>query len=187
MDWQLLFQNLGMFFIGSGFITWLLKQILRQSFVKDLERFKSDLSKEAIKFRIRYEKLHSERAEVIKEVYKKISRTYRAFRSYISPFQFSGDLPEEDKRKQAVDEFNSLNNYYEENRIFFEENIAKEIDDLLENFVETLNQFDYSKDKTGGDYRDVKEWNKAWKKLTEDTSKIKKLIENEFRKMIGVE
>ncbi len=186
MDWQLLFQNLGMFFIGSGFITWLLKQITRQSFVKELEKFKSDLLKEDIKFRIRYEKLHSERAEVIKKVYKKISRTYKAFYSYLSPIQSVGDLPEEVKRKQALDEFNSLSNYYEENRIFFEETTAKEIDNLLESFMETFYQFYYSKDKTDGTDRDVQKWNKAWKKLTGDTLKIKRLIENEFRNIIGV-
>jgi len=187
MEWRILIQNLGMFSIAAGLIVWLIKQLFRQYFVKDIEKFKSDLSKEAIQFRIRYEKLHSERAEVIKEVYKRISRTYRAFKSYMCPLQLAGEPSEKEKCKKAVEEFNALLDYYEENRIFFEEEVAKEIDSLLQKFREAWDQFDYSKYKTGGEYRDVKEWNKAWKKISEETSKTKELIESRFRRIIGIE
>jgi len=187
MDWFALFQNLGIFSIASGLIVWLIKQFFKQSFAKDLEKFKADLSKEAIQFRVRYEKLHSERAEVIKEVYKRISRTYRAFRSYMCPLQLAGEPSEEEKGKKAADEVNALIDYYEENKIFFEKEIAKEIDNLLQKFREAWNQFDYSKYKTEGKHRDVKEWNKAWKNISEETPKIKELIENRFREIIGIE
>lgn len=187
MDWFVLFQNLGIFSIASGLIVWLIRQFFRQSFVKDLEKFKADLSKEAIQFHIRYEKLHSERAEVVKEVYKKISRTYRAFHSYMCPLQLAGEPPEEEKGKKAADEANALIDYYEGNRIFFEEEVAKEIDSLLQKFRKAWNQFDYSKYKTDKKHRDVKEWNKAWKKISEETPKTKELIENRFRKIIGIE
>ena len=187
MEWRILIQNLGAFSIGGGLIVWLIKQLFKQSFAKDIERFKADLSKEAIQFRIRYEKLHSERAEVIKEVYKRISRTYRAFRSYMCPLQLVGEPPEEEKCKKAVEEINALIDYYEENRIFFEEEVAKEIDSLLQKFREAWNQFDYSKYKTGREHRDVEEWNKAWKKISEETPKTKELIENRFRRIIGIE
>jgi len=187
MDWFSLLQNLGIFSIASGLIAWLIRQVFKQSFAKDLEKFKADLSKEAIQFRIRYEKLHSERAEVIKKVYEKISRTYRAFRSYMCPLQLAGESSEKEKGKKAADEVNALVDYYEANRIFFEEEVAKEVDSLLQEFREAWNQFNYSKYKTGKGHRDVEEWNKVWKKISEETPKTKELIENRFRKIIGIE
>lgn len=71
MDWLTLIQNLGIFSITGGLIAWLIRRLFQQFFEKDLDKFKVDLLKETVQFRIRYEKLHSERAEVIKEVYKK--------------------------------------------------------------------------------------------------------------------
>jgi hypothetical protein len=56
-----------------------------------LERFKSNLEKEAIEFKIKYERLHDERVEVIKKVYKKISQTYKSFHSLMCPLQLAGE------------------------------------------------------------------------------------------------
>lgn len=186
MEWIKLLENLGIFSVIVAAIVWLIKQLFKNFLAKDLEKFKADLSIEAIRFRIRYEKLHSERAEAIKEVYKKISKTYRAFYSYMCPLQLAGEPSEEEKSKKATNEANALIDYYEENRIFFEEEVAKEIDSLLQNFRDAWRQFGYSRYKTGENYRDVEEWDKAWKKISEETPKIKELIENKFREIIGI-
>lgn len=186
MDWYTLFQNLGIFSIASGLIVWLIKQLFKQSFNKDLEKFKADLSKEAIQFRIRYEKLHSERAEVVREVYKKISRTHRALKSYVNILQLSGETPEEEKRKKAMSEIADLIVYCDENRIFFEKKLSEEIDSLLQNFVKICNQFNCSKLEMDGNHRDVKEWDKAWRQISEETPKVRKIIEDKFREIIGI-
>lgn len=170
----------------TGFFVWFLREYSKQLFVKDLEKFKVELQKEAIQFKIRYEKLHTERAEVIKEVYKKIVKTYRAFHSYICPLQLAGEPTEEEKKKIAADEINSLVNFYEENRIFFNEQIAKEIDNLLVKFREAWNKFHLAKDLKKEGQSHIKEWGEAWDKVDKDISKVKSLIENKFRDIIGI-
>jgi len=182
-----LLEKLGIVSIVSVAFVYLIKKIAEQFFARDLEKFKSDLEKEAIQFKIRYEKLHSERAEVIKEVYKKIVRTNRSFHSLMNPMQWAGEPTEEEKGKKAASEINSLVDFYEENRIFFEEKLAGEIDELLKKFRDPWIQFDYSKYKTESKHKDVEEWNKAWKQISEDIPVIKKLIEKRFRDIIGIE
>ncbi|MCK5123352.1 MAG: hypothetical protein KAQ87_04380 [Candidatus Pacebacteria bacterium] len=170
----------------AGFFVWFLQKYTEQLFAKDLVEFKFGLQKEAMQFKIRYEKLHSERAEIIKEVYKKIIGTYKSFHSLMCPLQLAGEPTEEEEIKLAVKEINELVDYYEENRIFFEEELAKEIDKLLRKFRESWNQFNYSKDLKDGNGRDAKEWNKAWKQISEDVPVVKQLIEKRFRSIIGI-
>ena len=103
------------------------------------------------------------------------------------PLQFAGEFVEEEKARLAVKEINELIDYYEENRIFFEEELAKEIDELLKKIKESWNQFKYSKDLKDGNGKDTREWNKAWKQISEDVPIVKKIIEKRFRDIIGIE
>lgn len=182
-----LIENLGIFAIIISASAWVIRKYAELIFSRDLEKFKSNLEKESIEFKIRYEKLHSERAEVIKEVYKKIVKTYKSFHSLMNPIQLAGELKEEEKSKLAVEEVNKLIDYYEENRIFFEENIAIAIDKLLNEFRKSWHQFGYSRILRDDRAPDVDEWNKAWEQISKEIPEIKVMIEKEFRKIIGVE
>lgn len=103
-------------------------------------------------------------------------------------------MVEEELGKKAADEFNSLYVYYSENKIFFEEDLAKEIDALLQNFREVYLQFRFRKslpEYVSDKRRKQKELDvsiKAWGKLNNnEIPQIKSLIETKFRKIIGIE
>jgi len=187
MDIFELFKAWGVAGVIAAATVWLIKNIFDQILKKDIDKFKHDLEKESIEFKIRYEKLHYERAEVVKEVYKKIVRTYKKFHSLMRPMQWADELTGEEKIKQAIDEINSLVDYYEENRIFFEESIAEEIDNLLDELRKCWIDFNYHKRLDGRRDQELKVWEDVWKKIDKDIPRIKKIIEGKFRDIIGID
>lgn len=182
-----LFEILGITTIFSTALVLIIRKLIDRFFSRDLEKFKSGLEKEVIKHRTKFEILHTERANVIKEVYKRITRTQRAFESLVCPLQPAGDPPEEEKTKILIEEFNGLSNYYLENRLFFNENLAKEIDELLKEFVDIWHNWEFVKTLNNTKKSNIKEWCDTWDKVKNEIPPIKKLIENKFRDIIGIE
>jgi len=180
-------KNLLYFLISSGLIVWLIKAIFSQYFSKDLEKFKSNLEKEAFSYRVRYEKMHAERAEVIKELYKKISKTHRSFSSFMAIFQKAGDTPEKEKGEIAAQNANDFTDYYEENKIFVDRKLSEKIDKLSAAFRDAWLKFEISRGSRKEEDTYIKFWESAWKTITEETPKIKEEIEDDFRKIIGIE
>jgi len=184
---QEILNNLITVLLTSGVIVYLSKALMSNLFSKDLEKFKANIEKEAFSYRVRYEKMHSERAEVTKELYKKIVKTYRTFHSYMCPLQTSGEPSQDEKGGEAVKIANNFTDYYEENRIFVDEELAKKIDKLSETFKQAWNEFEiYRLSKKNREF-DLENWREAWKIISEQTPIIKKEIEDEFRKIIGIE
>lgn len=183
-----LFKTLG---ITSAIVTgtvWLARELFGQVLSKDLEKFKSSLEKEAIQFKIRYEKLHTERAEVIKELYRRLATAYGDLRTLMCPGQFAGEPPLEEKGKTAAKATNNLIAYYEENKIFFEESLATEIDNLLEIFKNSWYKFHTSQElRELREPGSAKRWHDAWKEISEEGLKVKRLIEDKFRNILGIE
>jgi peptidoglycan hydrolase CwlO-like protein len=84
---------------------------------------------------------------------------------------------------------NDLVTYYEENKIFFEREIAKEIDSLLSKFKDIWGQFQIGQEqkKSNSHKESLDSWNSAWKQIEKDVPKIKEKLENRFRDIIGIE
>lgn len=187
MDYLKLFEVWGIAGVIAWASVWLVKNVIDQILRKDIDKFKHALEKEAIEFKIRYEKLHYERADVVKEVYKKIVKSHESFHSLIRPMQWAGEPKEEDKAKNAAEKINGLIKYYEENRIFFEEDIASEVDNLVKEFKSCWIEWTHYKRLEEGSDKKMKTWEKAWKQIDKDIPNVKKLIEKKFRKIIGIE
>lgn len=192
MEWINLLKDLGIFGIIVAGSSWLIKKHLEKLLDKDLEKFKANLEKNAIEFKIRYEKLHGERVEVIKEVYKKIVRVSISLYTLIiiGPPQPGGESGKEIKKKAEIVENNmdDLRKYYEENRIFFDEEMAKDVDSLLDIFLKAKANFIAA--GVSRMLRDPKteysQWQDAWELIEKETPKIKEQLENKFRNIIGI-
>ena len=169
-------------------LAWVLRKLIDQFFNNKIEKFKYELEKENTKFRITYERLHVERAEIIKETYKKIVLTFDLFRSYVNPLQLVGEKPEIEKKKEAGLAYNEFYKFYDENRIFFDESLAAKIDKLRETLWDAWIKFQLSRDLREGSHRGGHdEWMQAWTKVDNEVPLIRKEIEAEFRKIIGIE
>jgi len=165
-------------------VGWVLRRLIDNFFSHKIELYKAQLEKENTKYRITYEKLHTERAEVIKEVYKKLVLTYEDIYSYTCIFQAAGEKSEVEKRSMAAGTFNDFSRYYEQNRIFFNEELAKKIDRFRDESKKILYDFSITREY---DRNNAEKWSKIWLKVKDDIPVIKIDIENEFRKLIGIE
>ncbi|MCD6250476.1 MAG: hypothetical protein J7J98_09120 [candidate division Zixibacteria bacterium] len=189
MDWFELANNIGVFGIVVAAVSLLARAAFKQMLSRDLEKFKSNLEKDAITHRIRYEQLHGERVAVIKEVYKKIVQSHRSLRSLINIVQWSGESPVKEKAIEASRDYTSLMTYYDEHRIFFEERHAKKVDSLLKIFRDAANKFELSiLVREGGEYKEARRvWDDAWEQIDEQAPILKIQLENSFRGILGIE
>ena len=164
-------------------IVYLSKHIVDHYFDKDIERFKNELEKAAIEHQIRYAKLHEERAQAIKEIYKRIAIAERLTKEYVTPVDFGGLAPIEERRKKAADSANEYLNYYNENKIFLSDEICCLLDDINKCILDAWYKFN-SKDRRGGD-NDF--WEEAWNAITKKLPEARAKLEKAFRKIIGVD
>jgi hypothetical protein len=183
--WQEIINNFISVTSVSIVIVYLSKILISNLFSKDLEKFKNNLEKEAFSYRVRYEKMHLRRAEAIEEIYRRMVKTYRAFRSYVHPMQSSKES-QEAKGGEVAKIANDFSDYYEENRIFIDEDLAQKIDKLSDVFRKVWGEFETYRfgEKLKQPY--FEGYKNAWETISKETPIIKKEIENEFRKIIGI-
>jgi len=167
---------------------WLIRKISERFFDRDLEKFKSSLEREAIQFRVRYEKLHTERAIVIKEIYKRIAKVHIILLSLTNPGKFTGEPPIAEQEKEAAEAINDLVEFYEENRVFLEESLGKEIDNLIRIIRDSWYTFQFSQQmrSTGETGAGDKRF-ESWKLAKDEIPKVKRVIETKFRGILGIE
>lgn len=186
--WQNLITNVSWGALIIGGISWVLRRFIDHFFSNKIEQYKAELERENTKFKITYEKLHTERAEVIKNVYKKIVKTDDAFLNYIKPMRYTNEPTQDEYAKIAGNAFNDLSSYYRENRIFFTEAFALRIDKILDLLLGIANQFQTSRilreENSPNGY--VTEWGKAFDRLKNEVPPLKTEIEKEFRTLIGI-
>lgn len=186
---QFLQQLIGIFFSVaaiSAAMVWFAKRVIELFFSRKVEQFKNDLEKEAHIYKVRYEKMHAERSEVIKNVYTKMVKMHRSFGSLMSLAEFVGEPTKAEKAKIAADYANDFTEYYEQNRIFFDEKLANKIDNMSKLLRSTWIKFQTSQMENVGDFKG-KYWVEAWDIIDKEVPKFKKDIEKDFRQIFGVD
>ncbi len=180
-------KDLGKILGIAGLFVWFLREFSKQLLAKDLEEFKYSLERSSTEFRIKFEKLHAERAEVIKNLYQKIIDKEDSFRSLINPIQLSGEPSQEEKIRVVVEKANEMIKYFRRNKIFFEEDLCNEVNILIKKYNESWQSYNLSMDLKNEGNRHIKEWGQAWDNIKEVIPPIQKKIENKFRKIIGID
>jgi len=193
MEWIEIFEKLGLVLGISAILAvagvFVLKRVLELIINRDLEKFKSELERESTSHKIRYERLHGERMEVIKNTYQKLAKTQRAFKRLISPLSdINDEVHELEKKRDAAEAAWQLTDYFEDNRIFFNESLAADFDNLLKEFNDIWVDFELVKDYKDNDRsQSLKVWTETWKRLNKEVPLLKTELEAKFRGVIGVE
>jgi hypothetical protein len=170
-----------------GAVAWLIKTLTSQYIAKDLEGYRSELERESLRFKIRFENLHAKRAEIIAEFYRKLVSAEIAFNRLMAPFQAAGS-DENDNKRHAADRAQDMQTFFFENRIYFDEGLADSVDKLMDKFRKIFIDFDtvlIKKNVTKEDY--VKDWHKVWKEVQGSIPADKKKLESAFRTLLGIE
>ena len=131
-------KDLGKIFGITGFFVWFLREYLKNWLDKDLEEYKYKLSIESERDKIKYEKLHTERAEIIKEFYKKIVVVIGEVNWLVEHLDYNDKTKEKSDKNPAISKFIELNNFYEINALYFESEIRKKAREMFKILTELL-------------------------------------------------
>ncbi|MFZ3077189.1 MAG: hypothetical protein WA139_01925 [Candidatus Aenigmatarchaeota archaeon] len=189
MDIQDLLQNVVMFTIGTGLVTYLIKKIFSQYFEKDVEKFKHELMQD----QIRFSKLHEKRAEIINELYGKIVDLESNMKSYINLInliQVVGESSYPEKQKKAGESGKEFLDFYAKNDIYFSSDVCKKIDIINDTFLKAWNEFEiykpYESNRGINENEKSDAWHKSWDIISKEIPPIKEELKKEFRNMLGV-
>jgi hypothetical protein len=200
MNWLAVFENIGMFAIGSGLLVWLFRSLISQALARDIEghkvklatehsvaieQLKADLRAAAFEHETRFARLHERRVEILAELYKKLAITEDSFGDVLHPVQWGS---REDHNKRIRDAQVGAIKFFEffnENRVFLDEDVC----DLIITLREKLRQisaafagaFGYE-----GMTPDAKEWLETRKVFLAEVPPLRKQIDSRVRKMLGV-
>jgi hypothetical protein len=207
--WQILltvFAGLGGSAVLLAAVAWLLQSALAAWIAKDAERFKASLKADADKeveslkhslqmiateHQVRFSKLHEDRAEVIGELYKKLTHVYFHGERFVitsenNPAPYKKE-EFEDMRKELTDVFF----FIEEHRIYLPESVCALLDKHLGQVRSTVvaagifGQIENPNEQTMQQSFDA--FTKAYEDFETDIPAARKSLETEFRKMLGAE
>ncbi len=188
MDWQNLFEVLGTYAIVVAGAAFVLKRYFELLINKDLEVFKQHLINESLMFKVTYEKLHTERTLVIKELYQKLVQTHTAFNVVMAPMQNTNSAETKKQNKLCVIATgNILRDYFEINKIYLEKDLADELEDLIQKYEELWIDWECQVDFPGTPpLEKFTEWQRVWKTLNQEIALTKTTLEEKFRSIIGI-
>lgn len=193
MDWKLV---LALFTIAasaiSGIIAFVVKAIINNLLNKDIETYKAKLQSTLTEHQIRFAKLHEERAMVMKELYRRLVKMHKSLYTFMHPFQREGDLPMNEKQKNAGYAVWDFVTYYDDNKLYFSQTICNLIEDIYDYVKKSWREFtmfpSYEKFFDHElENRRIQKWDIAWDKISVIVPKLMNQLENEFRKLLGVE
>jgi hypothetical protein len=156
---------------------------------KELEEFKSDLSRANAEHRIRYGKLHEERGEKIKQLYALIyglEKNLRAFTDFMQKGNLSTDTLPSTKVKQSLTDVKEV---LELNRIFFSDELCGKIETMIDKGTTALARMNSAKlidacILPGGDPTDA--WLAADVYVQNEVYQTRLDLVREFHQLIGV-
>ena len=123
------------FLVTGGFITgayvYLSKSLTDRFFARNLEKFKSELQKEIVKYQIQFGQLHLDKAKVVKEIFYQFHDIKKLCRSFVGKISGSyNGFCEKPENKEYLDYDQAviaLRNNIEKNSIYFSDEFTKKM------------------------------------------------------------
>lgn len=131
MQWQEIVEFLGGVTVFGGVIAYLGKTAIDAYVTGRVESYKGELQRLATEHAVRFQRLHSERAEVIKDFYALLASLDDVLVSTLAPFQVSTDTPLIEKVQLLSKHFNETRDYFVPRRVFFDQTTCLLVDRVL--------------------------------------------------------
>ena len=160
-----------------------------------IESYKNDLERTAVEHSVRFQRLHAERADIIKTFYEEFSQLDEVLSSTLAPFQPVQDKPLVAKVQLMSKHFNDTREYFVPRRIFFDEQACEQVDRVLSVargifFDVTAHEIDVLHPQYRYDRGILTERHEFWEKARvshkNDFSPLKKNLESQFRALLGI-
>ena len=195
MDWDAIIKFLGGVAGITAIVVFVGRKFIETLFAQRVESYKSNLERLATEHSIRFGRLHAEQAEVIKQLYVRLTSLDVKLQSTLRAFQHVNEGPLAAKVQAVGEAFNELNDYFRPNRIFFDESTCRVLDDLLQQAhgvfiditvlpvdVESV-EYRYNRDLLGERHRF---WESARTTYREQIATLKQSLEAKFRELLGI-
>ena len=197
IDWESLLKFLGGVTGISMALAYIGKKAIEAYLSSRVERYKAELKNLTTEHSIRFQQLHTERANVIKELYNKLIVLDQSLVDALRGLHPVGNgIPTlEDKVNALGKAHYDLYEFYVPKKIYFEKKICELLDSIVENsrgvFLDiTL----YPVDPKDTSYKYDREllserhvfWQKARETYKTTISELKKTLEDEFRRILGI-
>lgn len=178
-----------------GALVYIAKRVVDGFLQTGVATFKANLEKAATENLIKFKRLHHERAEVVRELYRRLTKLDIVLSSTLSPLQWEGEVPLSEKVENLVPLHRKFNDFYQANKIFFSAEMCTKIDNFNQAFLDVyygittfpvdIQSDVYERDKVmSKDRSDL--WKKARKLHENEMREIRNEIEREFRNLLGV-
>lgn len=195
MDWDSLLRYLTWIAGISAALAFIGKKTVEAFLNSRIEKYKSNLEKIATEHSIRFQQLHTERAQVIKEMYQKLVDLDLALSATLKAFHHVSEPSIEEKVNAVSKAHNDLYYFYLPKKIYFEKSLCSLLDTIIENSKDVfIDITTYPLDPTSIEYKYdralLKErheyWDKARKTHSSEICQLKEKLEDEFRNILGI-
>lgn len=195
MQWDQIIEFLGGTTVFGAVVAYLGKVAIEAFVSGRVEAYKSELQRASLEHSVRFERLHLERAEAIKDLYAKLVSLDDALTDALRAFIRTGDTSIEERVQRVASSFNDLRDYFHPRRIFFETETCFSVEEILELakgiFFEITT---LETNPTHEQYRFDRElllerhqfWEKARASHKNEFPQVRAKLEAQFRSLLGV-
>jgi hypothetical protein len=196
MQWQEIVEFLGGATVLGAVIAYLGKTAIDAYVAGRVDSYKSELQRITAEHSVRFQRLHDERAEAIKDFYAKFVRLDETLHSTLRPFQQVGEPDLNAKVLDVARQFNELREYYLPRRVFFAEPLCALVDSILDIakgiFLDiTIFDVDPRSPNYQGNREVLRERREYWEKArtahNKEFAAVRTQLEKEFRALLGIE
>jgi hypothetical protein len=134
-----------------------------------------------------YERLYTERAEIIAELFKRFEDVDQLIFSLIKPYEMGSEPSKKEKANLATQGFNDLQSYYRRNSVWLSPGINRQLDSFLQRHRRTINNFNINviEEQEQGNPGSHRQWMAVWTEYQDESPKIREALELEFRAALG--
>jgi hypothetical protein len=170
------------------------KSLLTNVFARELEKHKSDLALaleqakhsfqvQALERQIQFTRLHERRADVIATIYSRLDALNRFFRLWLNPFRDSPEVQVDQGHAMAL--MRELEESYYPHAVWLDRGTCNSLNELIVHYHTVARRF--ARDVAGQPVAAVEEkWHTLARELTDRIGNEQKLLEDEFRLLLGV-
>jgi hypothetical protein len=204
--WQIIIQLVLLPTSIVGVLAFVMRELFKSYLSMDIERYRSELQSDLeshkaqlkaefdikhFEFQTRFSLFHQQRAEIIKELYRLLKESELSISWTANPNQDIDSLTRQ--KDLAIELLNNVRIYINKNRIFFSENICKELDDVcnamencLASFLHSHQQIERGNLDFGAEHP-LKILSAAIKDLESKVKPLLEKLEKQFREILSAE
>jgi len=202
--WQFfldLLKSLGTTAIVAAAAAWFTKSVITHFLSRKIESYKIELKREsdkeiegiksrleivALERQIVFSRLHEKRAEIIAETYGLIHDLHSKAMGLSAEVFHAGLRTPKDKAKEVYDDCVKFFEFFQRHRIYFGEEVCLQMDRFVSLVFETYAAIHRAPDDLDHSTKEGQEAYRRMAGLLDRLPEIKKLIENDFRTLLGV-